>query len=339
MINFEEFFKKIKKKFSKAKNINELIYEKSKYLGKNGKITIQIKKLSTFLKEKKKKEAIKINKIKKKIEKIFKKFKIKFNKINIKKKLNLNKNIDLTLPGRGKKIGNIHPINKVLEKIENFFFSIGFKKIEGPEIETDSINFTALNSPKNHPARSMHDTFYINAKDKENNQLLLRTHTSAMQIRYSIKNKPPIKIISTGKVYRVDNDKNHSPMFHQIEGFWIDKNINFSNLKYIYLNFIKFFFKNDNIKIRFRPSYFPFTEPSAEIDILFKEGHFKNKWLEVSGAGQIHPNVMKNININTNLFSGIAFGTGIERLTMLKYGINDIKLLYNGNLDFLKQFK
>ena len=246
--------------------------------------------------------------------------------------------IDVTLPGRGRGKGGIHPVMRTWERIERIFGSIGFDVADGPEIETDWTNFTALNSPENHPARSMQDTFYIEGNDTEGKPLLLRTHTSPMQVRYARSHELPVKVIAPGRTYRVDSDATHSPMFHQVEGLWIDKNISFADLKGVYLNFVRAFFETDNLQVRFRPSYFPFTEPSAEIDIAFGSGPLKGRWLEVSGSGQVHPNVLRNMGIDPNEYIGFAFGSGLERLTMLRYGINDLRLFYEGDLRFLKQF-
>lgn len=246
--------------------------------------------------------------------------------------------IDVTLPGRGRGKGGIHPVMRTWERIERIFGSIGFDVADGPEIETDWTNFTALNSPENHPARSMQDTFYIEGNDTEGKPLLLRTHTSPMQVRYARSHDLPVKVIAPGRTYRVDSDATHSPMFHQVEGLWIDKNISFADLKGVYLNFVRAFFETDNLQVRFRPSYFPFTEPSAEIDIAFGSGPLKGRWLEVSGSGQVHPNVLRNMGIDPDQYIGFAFGSGLERLTMLRYGINDLRLFYEGDLRFLKQF-
>jgi len=224
------------------------------------------------------------------------------------------------------------------KRVEEIFASIGFDVADGPEIETDWTNFTALNSPENHPARSMQDTFYIDGKDSEGKQLLLRTHTSPMQVRYARMNKPPIKVIAPGRTYRVDSDATHSPMFHQVEGLWIAEDISFADLKGVYMNFVKAFFETDDLQVRFRPSYFPFTEPSAEIDIAFGSGPLKGRWLEISGSGQVHPNVVRNMGLDPDRYIGFAFGSGLERLTMLRYGISDLRLFYEGDLRFLKQF-
>lgn len=240
--------------------------------------------------------------------------------------------IDVSLPGRGFGRGGLHPVSLTIERIETLFASIGFDIADGPEIEEDYFNFTALNTPENHPARSMHDTFYVEG------DLLLRTHTSPMQIRYAIANQPPIKVIAPGKTYRVDSDATHSPMFHQFEGMWIDKNITFTDLKSVFTQFLRRFFEDDAIEVRFRASYFPFTEPSAEIDMQFSSGPLKGRWLEVAGSGQVHPTVIRNIGLDPEEYIGFAFGSGVERLAMLRYGVNDLRLFYENDLRFLKQF-
>ncbi|QLK13683.1 uncharacterized protein LOC113471642 [Diaphorina citri] len=323
--------------FSTAVSISSLENAKSYYLGKNGKLTQYIKNIKNISINERKRYGEIINSIKINIKKELNIHRDILKKKQLKVSLKTNK-IDITLPGRGKNKGGLHPIMRTLERIEKIFYSIGFDITDGPEIETDFNNFTALNSPKNHPARSMHDTFYIKNRYVSNNKPLLRTHTSPMQIRYSKINKPPIKVITSGRVYRIDSDSTHSPMFHQIEGLWIDKNISFSDLKGVYLNFIRVFFESDNIQIRFRPSYFPFTEPSAEIDIVFQDGPLKGNWLEISGAGQVNPKVLCNMNLDPEKYIGFAFGSGLERLTMLRYGIDDLRLFYKGNINFLKQF-
>ena len=236
--------------------------------------------------------------------------------------------LDVTLPGRGTGTGGLHPVTLTLERIERLFRSMGFTVADGPEIETDYYNFTALNQPENHPARSMHDTFYL-----ADGVHLLRTHTSPIQIRYLESHRPPVKIIAPGRVYRVDSDATHSPMFHQIEGLWVDEGITFADLKGVLIDFLRLFFERDDLKVRFRPSFFPFTEPSAEIDMSFGTG-----WLEMGGAGMVHPNVLKNVNIDSEKHQGFAFGLGPDRLTMLRYGVNDLRLFFENDLRFLKQF-
>jgi len=220
------------------------------------------------------------------------------------------------------------------QRVEAIWRSIGFDIADGPEIETDWYNFTALNNPENHPARSMQDTFYVDLKDESGLPLLLRTHTSPMQVRYAKTHKPPIKVIALGRTYRVDSDATHSPMFHQVEGLWIDEHISFADLKGVYTDFLRQFFEKDDLAVRFRPSFFPFTEPSAEIDMRFGD-----KWLEISGSGQVHPSVVKNFGLDPERYIGFAFGSGLERLTMLRYGVGDLRQFFDGDLRFLGQFR
>jgi phenylalanyl-tRNA synthetase alpha chain len=246
--------------------------------------------------------------------------------------------LDVTLPGRGRGRGGLHPISRTWQRIEEIFGSIGFEVADGPEIETDWYSFTALNNPENHPARSMQDTFYVDLKDAEGKPLLLRPHTSPMQVRYALTHKPPLKVIAPGRTYRVDSDATHSPMFHQVEGLWIDEDISFADLKGVYTDFLRRFFESDELEVRFRPSYFPFTEPSAEIDLQFGSGPLKGRWLELSGAGQVHPQVVRNFGLDPERYIGFAFGSGLERLTMLRYGIDDLRLFFDGDLRFLRQF-
>jgi phenylalanyl-tRNA synthetase alpha chain len=237
----------------------------------------------------------------------------------------------------------VHPISRTWRRIEEIFRSIGFDVADGPEIETDWYNFTALNNPENHPARSMQDTFYVDLQEKSRPEdkarpLLLRTHTSPMQVRYANMHKPPLKVIALGRCYRVDSDATHSPMFHQVEGLWIDENVSFADLKGVYTDFLRRFFESDALNVRFRPSYFPFTEPSAEIDLQFASGPLKGRWLELSGSGQVHPQVVRNFGLDPERYIGFAFGSGLERLTMLRYGIDDLRLFFDGDLRFLRQF-
>jgi phenylalanyl-tRNA synthetase alpha chain len=236
--------------------------------------------------------------------------------------------LDVTLPGRGIARGGLHPVTRTMERIEALFRSLGFEVADGPEIETDYHNFTALNQPENHPARSMHDTFYLAEGGR-----LLRTHTSPIQIRYLESHRPPVRIIAPGRVYRVDSDATHSPMFHQVEGLWIDERVTFADLKGVLTAFLRHFFERDDLDVRFRPSFFPFTEPSAEIDMSFGGG-----WLEMGGCGMVHPNVLANVGIDSERYQGFAFGLGPDRLTMLRYGVNDLRLFYENDLRFLRQF-
>jgi phenylalanyl-tRNA synthetase alpha chain len=236
--------------------------------------------------------------------------------------------LDVSLPGRGAGSGGLHPITRTLERMEALFRSLGFEVADGPEIEDDFHNFTALNTPENHPARSMHDTFYVEGGS------VLRTHTSPIQVRYMETHAPPIKIIAPGRVYRVDSDATHSPMFHQVEGLWIAEDVSFADLKGVFTEFLRNFFERDDLKVRFRPSFFPFTEPSAEVDMSFGDG-----WLEIAGSGQVHPNVLTAVGIDPERYQGFAFGMGPDRLTMLRYGVNDLRLFFDGDLRFLSQFK
>ncbi|MGO3743283.1 phenylalanine--tRNA ligase subunit alpha, partial [Kerstersia sp.] len=246
--------------------------------------------------------------------------------------------IDVTLPGRGRGVGGIHPVIRTWRRVEEIFRSIGFEVADGPEIENDWTNFTALNNPENHPARSMQDTFYVDMKDSGGLPLVLRTHTSPMQVRYARMNKPPIKVIAPGRTYRVDSDATHSPMFHQVEGLWIAEDISFADLKGVYTDFLRRFFETDDLVLRFRPSFFPFTEPSAEIDMMFTSGPNRGRWLEISGSGQVHPQVVRNFGLDPERYIGFAFGSGLERLTMLRYGVNDLRQFFEGDLRFLRQF-
>ena len=241
--------------------------------------------------------------------------------------------LDVTLPGRDRARGSVHPVIRTWQRVEEIWRSIGFEVADGPEIENDWTNFTALNSPENHPSRSMQDTFYVDLKDAKGLPLVLRTHTSPMQVRYARMHKPPIKVIAPGRTYRVDSDATHSPMFHQVEGLWIDEHISLADLKGVYTEFLRRFFENEELELRFRPSFFPFTEPSAEFDMKLK-----GKWLEISGSGQVHPAVVRNFGLDPERHIGFAFGSGLERLTMLRYGIDDLRLFFDGDLRFLEQF-
>ena len=297
------------------------------YLGKKGSVSTQLKKLSDLDPSDRPRIGKEVNKLKKLVEQEIANKKNSLNDEKIKSNIE-DSSLDVTMPGRRTIIGNKHPVSSTLNEIEKIFLNAGFLVKDGPEIEDEYHNFTALNIPENHPARAMHDTFYFNA------QYLLRTHTSPIQIRSMEKYGVPIRVIAPGKVYRRDSDITHTPMFHQIEGLVIDKDINFTHLKGILHDFINTFFEDD-IKLRFRPSYFPFTEPSAEVDLLSKD----NQWLEILGCGMVHPKVLTNLGIDNEIFNGYAFGMGVERLAMLKYGINDIRLFYENDINFLNQFK
>ena len=330
-----QFFSKLEE----VKDLEKVNQIKSELFGKNGIIPNQFKVLATKSDEDKKTFASELNTLKNDLQTIINKKveKIKIEEIN--KKLE-NEKIDITLPERSFRIGKIHPISQVIDEISSIFSEIGFNVEEGPDVENEYNNFTALNTPKNHPARDMHDTFYLD----EDRNTLLRTHTSPVQIRTMLKGKPPFKIIAPGRTYRSDSDQTHSPMFHQLEGLHIDKDISMGHLKGCLNYFIKEFFEIDKIKMRFRPSHFPFTEPSAEVDIGYEikndqivigEG---NKWLEILGCGMVHPNVLKNVRVDHKKFQGYAFGIGIDRLAMLKYGINDLRAFFECDYRWLNHY-
>ena len=310
---------------------------KARYLGKNGELTALLKGLGALAPEERRSAGARINAAKQAIEQALEARRAGLAGAHLQARL-AEDGLDVTLPGRGRGRGGIHPIIRTWQRIERIFGSIGFDVADGPEIETDWYNFTALNNPENHPARSMQDTFYVDLKDAQGLPLLLRTHTSPMQVRYARMHQPPIKVIAPGRTYRVDSDATHSPMFHQVEGLWIDEDISFADLKGVYTDFLRRFFESDALEVRFRPSYFPFTEPSAEIDLQFAAGPLKGRWLELSGAGQVHPQVVRNFGLDPERYIGFAFGSGLERLTMLRYGIDDLRLFFDGDLRFLRQF-
>ncbi|MEZ5650548.1 MAG: phenylalanine--tRNA ligase subunit alpha [Burkholderiaceae bacterium] len=312
---------------------------KARFLGRDGLLTQQMKSLARLPAEARGPEGKRLNAIKQALEQAVEARVEALAKARLDRQL-AEEAVDVTLPGRGSGSGGLHPITLTIERIEAIFASIGFDVADGPEIEEDFYNFTALNTPENHPARSMHDTFYVDHGDKrgEDGGLLLRTHTSPMQIRYARAHRPPIRVIAPGRTYRVDSDATHSPMFHQVEGLWIDENISLTDLKSVYADFLRRFFERDDLELRFRPSYFPFTEPSAEIDMRFADGPLAGRWLEVSGAGQVHPQVVRNIGLDPERYIGFAFGSGIERLAMLRHGIGDLRLFFDNDLRFLQQF-
>ena len=326
-INLSDLLNDALNEIEECKTLNNLEKIRVKYLGKKGQITSQLKKLGSMKTDQKPSFGQEINKIKNQIEAKVKAKKIELKKSSIARNI-ATQSIDITLPGRKSLTGSIHPITTTLSDIENIFLNAGFLVEDGPEIEDEHHNFTALNIPENHPARAMHDTFYFD------NNLLLRTHTSPIQIRSMEKQGVPIKIIAPGKVFRRDSDLTHIPMFHQIEGLVIDQGINFTHLKGILHEFINCFFEQP-MELRFRPSYFPFTEPSAEVDILSEDG----KWLEILGCGMVHPKVLDLLELDSEKYTGYAFGMGVERLAMLKHEIKDIRLFYDNDLNFLEQFK
>ncbi len=316
----------------------QLADAKAAFLGKTGALTALMKSLGALSGEAKAKRGQALNQAKQQVEALVNQRFAALREAQLQQKLAAER-IDVTLPGRGLGTGGLHPITLTIARIEQIFRSIGFDVADGPEIEQDFYNFTALNMPSDHPARSMHDTFYVASPGANGEQpLVLRTHTSPMQIRYARTHPPPIKVIAPGKTYRVDSDATHSPMFHQFEGMWIDEDVSFADLKSVYADFLHQFFERDDIDVRFRPSYFPFTEPSAEIDMRFSEGPLKGRWLEVSGSGQVHPNVVQNIGLDPERYIGFAFGSGVERLAMLRYGVDDLRLFFENDLRFLRQF-
>lgn len=323
--------------FAAATTPAALENEKARFLGKAGSITALLKGLATLPPEEKRAAGARINAAKEAIERLLAERRAALAEAELAARL-AQQAIDVTLPGRKRSAGGLHPVVRTWMRIEEIFASIGFDIADGPEIETDWYNFTALNNPENHPARSMQDTFYVDARDAEGKLLLLRTHTSPMQVRYARMHKPPIKVIAAGRTYRVDSDATHSPMFHQVEGLWIDDDVSFADLKGVYTDFLRCFFETDDLQVRFRPSYFPFTEPSAEIDMMFTSGPRKGSWLEISGAGQVHPSVVRNFGLDPERYIGFAFGSGLERLAMIRYGIDDLRLFFDGDLRFLRQF-
>jgi phenylalanyl-tRNA synthetase alpha chain len=337
MQDLERIMSEALAQFAQARDAAELERIKAKFLGKEGSLTAELKGLGKLPAEARREAGARINAAKDKIETALSERRHALERDQLEARL-AEESIDVTLPGRGRGRGGIHPVIRTWRRVESIFRSIGFDVADGPEIETDWHNFTALNQPENHPARSMHDTFYVEGKDSHGQQLLLRTHTSPMQVRYARMHQPPVKVIAPGRTYRVDSDATHSPMFHQVEGLWIDENVSFADLKGVYTDFLRQFFETDKLDVRFRPSFFPFTEPSAEIDVAFGSGPLKGRWLEISGSGQVHPQVVRNFGFDPEKYIGFAFGSGLERLTMLRYGINDLRLFFDGDLRFLRQF-
>jgi len=299
---------------------------KARYLGKTGRLTELLKSLGGLAAAERPAAGARINEAKGRLEAGLERRRQELADARLARQLAADA-LDVSLPGRGLAVGGLHPITRTVQRIEALFHSLGFAVADGPEIEDDFHNFTALNTPENHPARSMQDTFYVEGG------MVLRTHTSPIQVRYMETHAPPIKIIAPGRVYRVDSDATHSPMFHQVEGLWIDEHVTFADLKGVFTDFMRRFFERDDLKLRFRPSFFPFTEPSAEIDMSFGDG-----WLEISGAGQVHPNVLRAVGIDPERYQGFAFGMGPDRLAMLRYGVDDLRLFYENDLRFLRQF-
>jgi len=336
--------------FARAATPADLENAKAQFLGKAGRITELMKGLAALPINEKKSRGAAINAAKQAIEAALVARRDSLAQAELQDQLRAEA-LDVSLPGRRRASGGVHPISLSTERIEAIFGSMGFEVAQGPEIEADWFNFTALNTPEDHPARSMHDTFYIEG-GTPGAPNLLRTHTSPVQIRHAVQHvkkyrhlidagqaMPEIRVIVPGRTYRVDSDATHSPMFHQVEGLWVGENISFKDLKAVYLDFIQSFFETKDLDIRFRPSFFPFTEPSAEIDIMFGTGPLKGRWLEVSGSGQVHPQVIRNMGLDPERYIGFAFGSGIDRLTMLRYGVDDLRLFFDGDMRFLSQFQ
>jgi len=300
---------------------------KAKFLGKSGMLTERLKSLGKLPAAERAAAGGSINQVKSQLETALNARRAALADAKLEQQLAAEA-LDVTLPGRGMATGALHPLTRTLDRVEALFRSLGFTVADGPEIEDEFHNFTALNTPENHPARSMQDTFYVEGG------MVLRTHTSPIQVRYMEAHPPPIKIIAPGRVYRVDSDATHSPMFHQVEGLWIDRDVSFADLKGVINEFLRRFFERDDVEVRFRPSFFPFTEPSAEIDMRFGQGN----WLELAGSGQVHPNVLRAVGIDPEQWQGFAFGMGPDRLAMLRYGVDDLRLFYENDLRFLRQF-
>ena len=357
--------------FAGAVTPADLENAKALFLGKAGRVTELMKGMAALPVDEKKSRGAAINLAKQAIEAALTARRQALADAELQAQLQAEA-LDVTLPGRTRGQGGLHPVSLTLERIEAIFGSMGFEVAQGPEIESDWFNFTALNTPEDHPARSMHDTFYVAGADNDKGSAapyLLRTHTSPMQIRHAVQHvkkyskllngdkgqehfsssdsvnalfsgdMPEIRVIAPGRTYRVDSDATHSPMFHQCEGLWIGENVSFKDLKFVITDFCRAFFETDDLVLRFRPSFFPFTEPSAEIDLQFQSGPLAGKWLEVAGSGQVHPNVVRNMGLDPEKYIGFAFGMGPDRLTMLRYGVSDMRLFFDGDIRFLSQFQ
>ncbi|MEY3197158.1 MAG: hypothetical protein RLZZ59_526 [Pseudomonadota bacterium] len=318
----------VKEKISSIENLENLESLKAEYLGKSGIITSEMKKLGSMTDEERKSHGKLINDLRDQITQLFLSKRDALSAAAINLKLS-SEWVDVSLPSRTYPTGTIHPISKATMELTEIFAAFGFEVEEGPSIEEDWYNFTALNIDENHPARQMHDTFYLNGGK------LLRTHTSPTQIRTMKSGKPPFKFIAPGRTYRCDSDMTHTPMFHQMELLMVDQEVNLTNLKFIATEFMKQFFEESKLEFRFRPSFFPFTEPSFEVDIKMPN---KDKWLEVFGCGMIHPNVLKNVDIDISIYRGFAMGMGIERLAMLKYGVKDLRQFFEGDANWTSHY-
>jgi len=337
--------------FAKASAPAELENAKAQYVGKSGRITELMKGLAALSVEEKKTRGAAINQAKQAIEAALNERRQALADAELEAQLKAEA-LDVSLPGRLREPGSLHPVSLTMERIEQIFASMGFDVADGPEVESDWHSFTSLNNPPNHPARSMQDTFYVDINGDDGIPYNLRPHTSPMQVRYAQQHikryaeavergepLPEIRVIAPGRTYRVDSDATHSPMFHQCEGLWLGENVSFKDLKVVFTDFCRTFFESDDLALRFRPSFFPFTEPSAEIDIQFQSGPLAGRWLEVAGSGQVHPAVVRNMGLDPEKHIGFAFGMGPDRLTMLRYGVNDLRLFFDGDIRFLRQFR
>ncbi len=337
-MTLDDILREAEAAFATADSLPVLDQVKARFLGKSGLITGQMKALGALAPEQRKEAGARINQAKDRVEALLRARREAIQAEALERQLR-QEALDVTLPGRGQGGGGLHPVSRTLQRIERLFASIGFRVAEGPEVETDFYNFTALNIPADHPARAMHDTFYLSDAH------LLRTHTSPVQVHYMQRHAPPIRIIAPGRVYRCDSDVTHTPMFHQVEGLWVDEAVSFADLKGLLADFMARFFERDNLPVRFRTSFFPFTEPSAEMDIgcVICNGKgcrvcSNTGWLEVLGCGMVHPNVFGHVDIDAERWQGFAFGLGVERLAMLRYGVDDLRLFFENDIRFLKQF-
>ena len=337
-MSLDDLLNETKKSVAAAKDVKTLEALRVKYLGKKGLLTAQLKSLGKLSAEERPKVGQAINKAKREVAELLQQKKVQLESAQLAEQLEAE-SVDVTLPGRGGRPGGLHPVTRTIDRIVSLLSQVGFSIAEGPEIEDEYHNFEALNIPAHHPARAMHDTFYFG------DGRLLRTHTSPVQVRVMSEEQPPLRIIAPGRVYRCDSDLTHTPMFHQVEGLLVDSDVTFADLKGVVDQFLKAFFENDALMTRFRPSYFPFTEPSAEVDIQCVQcggqgcrvcGH--TGWLEVMGCGMVHPEVFRHVNIDCDEFTGYAFGMGVERLAMLRYGVNDLRIFFENDLRFLEQF-
>lgn len=338
MENLDAIVKEALDLFAGIEDPDQLEQAKARFLGKEGALTGLLKGLGKLSAQERPVAGARINQAKESLETALRARREAIQAKRLEARL-AEEALDVTLPGRGLGVGGVHPVTRTLERIEGLFGSIGFDVVTGPEIETDFYNFTALNIPENHPARAMHDTFYVDGEH------LLRTHTSPVQVHYMLRHAPPLRVIAPGRVFRCDSDVTHTPMFHQVEGLWVDERVSFAGLKGILTDFMQQFFEREDLPVRFRPSFFPFTEPSAEMDIgcVHCGGSgcrvcSHTGWLEVLGCGMVHPNVFRHVNVNSQRFQGFAFGLGVERMAMLRYGVNDIRLFFENDLRFLRQF-